>query len=41
MFLEKLFEMFRIYGVKTLTMDDIEKSFLYQRETIKKYSQII
>ena len=39
-FLEKLFEMFHIYGVKTLTMDDIaKKSFLSLRKTLyQKYS---
>ncbi|HCO21346.1 MAG TPA: hypothetical protein DIT47_10000, partial [Flavobacteriaceae bacterium] len=38
-FLEKLFEMFHIYGVKTLTMDDIAKEFSISKKTLyQKYS---
>ena len=37
-FLEKLFEMFHIYGVKTLTMDDIAKEFSISKKTLyQKY----
>ena len=35
----KLFEMFHIYGVKTLTMDDIAKEFSISKKTLyQKYS---
>ncbi|MFT3919315.1 TetR/AcrR family transcriptional regulator [Cloacibacterium sp.] len=37
-FLEKLFELFHVYGAKTLTMDDIAKEFSISKKTLyQKY----